>query len=83
MLGVPWDLATVFVAVAAGYGAALVLHRLMSRFLEPDRALFVRAQTAEEPVGELLLLDLAEGGEPERFSEQIGQVNGPPAWAHR
>ena len=28
------------IAVLAGLGAALVLHRLMSRFLEPDRALF-------------------------------------------
>ncbi|HET8779378.1 MAG TPA: hypothetical protein VFM66_04835, partial [Agromyces sp.] len=34
-LGVPWNVASVVISVAAGLGAALVFHRLMSRFLAP------------------------------------------------
>ncbi|MDQ0575943.1 hypothetical protein [Agromyces albus] len=59
-LGAPWNVASVVVAVLAGLGASLVLHRLMSRFLEPDRALFAVALFAVSPVSPILQFGYAE-----------------------
>ncbi|WP_350349495.1 hypothetical protein ABIQ69_06145 [Agromyces sp. G08B096] len=60
LVGVPWDVASVLVSLAAGLGAALVLHRLMSRFLEPDRALFAVVLFSIAPVAPILQLGYAE-----------------------
>ncbi|WP_394552564.1 hypothetical protein ACDF64_17200 [Agromyces sp. MMS24-JH15] len=59
-LGVPWDLAAVLIATAAGLGAALVFHRLMSRFLEPDRAMFAVVVFCVAPASPVLQLGYAE-----------------------
>ena len=59
-LGVGWNVASVVVAVLAGLGAALVLHRLMSRFLEPDRALFAVVLFAVAPVSPIMQFGYAE-----------------------
>lgn len=58
--GLPWNLAGVVVAVAAGLGAALVFHRLMSRFLEPDRALFAVVLFCMAPVAPIMQFGYAE-----------------------
>ncbi|MFD5866599.1 hypothetical protein ACFWGP_16700 [Agromyces sp. NPDC127015] len=60
LLGLPWKLAAVIVAVTAGYGAALVLHRLMLRFLEPDRALFAVVLFSIAPVSPIMQFGYAE-----------------------
>ena len=44
----------------AGLGAALVLHRLMSRFLEPDRALFAVVLFCVAPVSPIMQFGYAE-----------------------
>jgi hypothetical protein len=59
-LGLPWNMASVTVAVLAGLGAALVLHRLMSRFLEPDRALFAVVLFSVSPVSPIMQFGYAE-----------------------
>ncbi|MBT2516408.1 hypothetical protein J7E29_03090 [Streptomyces sp. ISL-90] len=59
-LGAPWNVASVVVSVLAGLGAALVLHRLMSRFLEPDRALFAVVLFAVAPVSPIMQFGYAE-----------------------
>ena len=59
-LGLPWNAASVTIAVLAGLGAALVLHRLMSRFLEPDRALFAVVLFAVAPVSPIMQFGYAE-----------------------
>lgn len=58
--GAPWNVASVVVAAAAGLGAALVFHRLMSRFLEPDRALFAVALFCVAPVAPIMQFGYAE-----------------------
>jgi hypothetical protein len=50
----------VVVAVSAGLGAALVFHRLMSRFLEPDRALFAVVLFCVAPVSPIMQFGYAE-----------------------
>ncbi|WP_232331451.1 hypothetical protein [Agromyces laixinhei] len=59
-LGVPWNVASVVVSLAAGLGAALVTHRLMSRFLEPDRALFAVVLFSVAPVSPIMQFGYAE-----------------------
>jgi len=59
-LGVGWNVASVLVAVVAGLGAALVLHRLLSRFLEPDRAMFAIVLFATAPVSPIMQFGYAE-----------------------
>jgi len=58
--GAPWNVASVVVSVIAGLGAALVFHRLMSRFLEPDRALFAVVLFCVAPVAPILQFGYAE-----------------------
>ena len=58
--GVPWNAASVFVSLAAGLGAALVTYRLMSRFLEPDRALFAVVLFCVAPVSPIMQFGYAE-----------------------
>jgi hypothetical protein len=58
--GVPWNVASVVIAVAAGLGAALVFHRLMSRFLEPDRALFAVVLFCVAPLAPIMQFGYAE-----------------------
>ncbi|MRG60778.1 hypothetical protein GE115_13000 [Agromyces sp. CFH 90414] len=58
--GMPWDVASVVIAVLAGLGAALVLHRLMSRFLEPDRAMFAVVLFCVAPVSPIMQFGYAE-----------------------
>jgi hypothetical protein len=58
--GAPWNVASVVVAAAAGLGAALVFHRLMSRFLEPDRALFAVVLFCVAPVAPIMQFGYAE-----------------------
>lgn len=60
LFGVPWDVAAVLVSAAAGLGAALVFHRLMSRFLEPDRALFAVVLFCVAPVAPIMQFGYAE-----------------------
>ncbi|SFR74407.1 hypothetical protein SAMN05428970_1712 [Agromyces sp. CF514] len=57
---VPWNVASVVVALAAGLGAALVFHRLMSRFLEPDRAMFAVVLFCVAPVSPIMQFGYAE-----------------------
>ena len=59
-LSIPWNVASVIIAVAAGLGAALVFHRLMSRFLEPDRALFAVVLFCVAPVSPIMQFGYAE-----------------------
>ncbi|GAA1791552.1 hypothetical protein GCM10009748_27940 [Agromyces lapidis] len=59
-LGLPWNIASVAIAVLAGLGAALVFHRLMSRFLEPDRALFAVVLFSIAPVSPIMQFGYAE-----------------------
>ena len=59
-LSIPWNVASVVIAVAAGLGAALVFHRLMSRFLEPDRALFAVVLFCVAPVSPIMQFGYAE-----------------------
>jgi hypothetical protein len=59
-LSIPWNVASVVVAVAAGLGAALIFHRLMSRFLEPDRALFAVVLFCVAPVSPIMQFGYAE-----------------------
>jgi len=59
-LAVPWNVASVVIAVAAGLAAALVFHRLMSRFLEPDRALFAVVLFCVAPVSPIMQFGYAE-----------------------
>ncbi|HET6673018.1 MAG TPA: hypothetical protein VFG92_06545 [Agromyces sp.] len=58
--GVPWNVASVVISVAAGLGAALVFHRLMSRFLAPDRALFAVVLFCVAPVAPIMQFGYAE-----------------------
>lgn len=60
LLGVSWNVASVLVATLAGLGAALVFHRLMSRFLEPDRALFAVVLFCVAPVAPIMQFGYAE-----------------------
>ncbi|MFF2369781.1 hypothetical protein [Agromyces sp. NPDC058110] len=57
---IPWNVASVLVALAAGLGAALVFHRLMSRFLEPDRAMFAVVLFCVAPVSPIMQFGYAE-----------------------
>ncbi len=59
-LGIPWNVASVLLAFAAGLGAALVLHRLLSCFLEPDRAMFAIVLFAVAPVSPIMQFGYAE-----------------------
>lgn len=59
-LGAPWNVASVLVSLAAGLGAALVFHRLMSRFLAPDRALFAVVLFCVAPVAPIMQFGYAE-----------------------
>ncbi|MCK8608964.1 hypothetical protein [Agromyces sp. C10] len=59
-VGVPWDVAAVLVALSAGLGAALVFHRLMSRFLEPDQAMFAVVLFCVAPVAPIMQFGYAE-----------------------
>ncbi len=59
-VGVPWEVASVMVALLAGLGAALVFHRLMSRFLEPDRAMFAVVLFCVAPVAPIMQFGYAE-----------------------
>ncbi|UOE45621.1 hypothetical protein [Agromyces larvae] len=59
-IGLGWDAAAVLVALAAGLGAALVFHRLMIRFLEPDRAMFAVVIFCVAPVAPIMQLGYAE-----------------------
>lgn len=59
-VGMPWDVAAVLVALAAGVGAALVFHRLMSRFLEPDQAMFAVVLFCVAPVAPIMQFGYAE-----------------------
>ncbi len=58
--GLPWDVASVLVAFLAGLGAALVFHRLMSRFLEPDQATFAVVLFCVAPVAPIMQFGYAE-----------------------
>lgn len=58
--GAPWNVASVLVSLAAGLGAALVFHRLMSRFLAPDRALFAVVLFCVAPVAPIMQFGYAE-----------------------
>ncbi len=58
--GVPWNVASVLVSLAAGLGAALVFHRLMSQFLAPDRALFAVVLFCVAPVAPIMQFGYAE-----------------------
>jgi Gpi18-like mannosyltransferase len=60
VVGVPWDVASVVIAVVAGLAAALVFHRLMSRFLEPDQALFAVVLFCVAPVSPIMQFGYAE-----------------------
>lgn len=60
LLGLSWNVASVLVSTVAGLGAALVLHRLMSRFLEPDRALFAVVLFCVAPVAPIMQFGYAE-----------------------
>ncbi|QAY74958.1 hypothetical protein ET445_09710 [Agromyces protaetiae] len=59
-LGIPWDIASVLVSLAAGLGAALVFHRLMSKFLAPDRAMFAVVLFCVAPVSPIMQFGYAE-----------------------
>jgi hypothetical protein len=59
-IGVPWDVTSVLVSLAAGLGAALVFHRLMSRFLEPDQAMFAVVLVCVAPVAPIMQFGYAE-----------------------
>ena len=60
VLGLPWNAASVLVSTLAGLGAALVFHRLMSRILEPDRALFAVVLFCVAPVAPIMQFGYAE-----------------------
>jgi hypothetical protein len=60
VVGVSWELASVVVALVAGLGAALVFHRLMSRFLEPDQAMFAVVLFCVAPVAPIMQFAYAE-----------------------
>ncbi|HEU4756724.1 MAG TPA: mannosyltransferase family protein [Agromyces sp.] len=60
VVGVPWDVASVLVALVAGLGAALVFHRLMSRVLEPDQAMFAVVLFCVAPVAPIMQFGYAE-----------------------
>ncbi|GLI28417.1 hypothetical protein ARHIZOSPH14_26590 [Agromyces rhizosphaerae] len=55
-----WDVSAVLVSLAAGLGSALVFHRLMSRFLEPDRAMFAVVLYCVAPVSVVFGFGYAE-----------------------
>jgi len=57
---IPWNVASVVVSLAAGLGAALVFHRLMSRFLEADRAMFAVVLFCVAPVSPIMQFGYAE-----------------------
>ncbi|MGR2751323.1 hypothetical protein [Agromyces arachidis] len=59
-VGLPWDVASVLVALAAGLGAALVFHRLMSRFLDADQAMFAVVLFCVAPVAPIMQFGYAE-----------------------
>ncbi|GAA2028187.1 hypothetical protein GCM10009819_09710 [Agromyces tropicus] len=59
-VGVPWEVASVLISLAAGLGAALVFHRLMSRVLEPDQAMFAVVLFCVAPVSPILQFGYAE-----------------------
>lgn len=60
LFGFGWDVASVVVSFAAGLGAALVLHRLMSRFLAGDQATFAVVLFSVAPVAPILQFGYAE-----------------------
>ena len=60
LVGVPWSVASVIVAVAAGLGAALVFHRLISRFLAPDQAMFAVVLFSVAPASPIMQFGYAE-----------------------
>jgi hypothetical protein len=59
-LSVPWNVASVLIALAAGLGAALVFHRLMSRFLAPDQALYAVVLFCVAPVSPIMQFGYGE-----------------------
>jgi Gpi18-like mannosyltransferase len=59
-LAVPWNVASVVIALAAGLGAALVFHRLMSRFLAPDQALYAVVLFCVAPVSPIMQFGYGE-----------------------
>jgi hypothetical protein len=58
--GLGWDVAAVLVSLVAGLGAALVFHRLMSRFLAPDQAMFAVVLFCVAPVAPIMQFGYAE-----------------------
>ena len=58
--GLPFDVVGVLVASAAGLGAAFVFHRLMSRVLDANTALFATVLFCVAPVSPMLQLAYAE-----------------------
>jgi hypothetical protein len=59
-LGLPFEVGSVLLSLAAGLGAALVFHRLMRRFLEPDRAMFAVVLFCVAPVAPIMQVGYAE-----------------------
>ena len=59
-LAVPWNVASVVISLAAGLGAALVFHRLMSRFLAPDQALYAVVLFCVAPVSPIMQFGYGE-----------------------
>lgn len=60
LTGLGWDAASVLVSLAAGLGAALVFHRLMSRVLAPDQAMFAVVLFCVAPVAPIMQVGYAE-----------------------
>ena len=60
LTGAPWNVASVLVSFAAGLAAALVLHRLLSRFLAGDQALYAVLLFAVAPVSPIMQFGYAE-----------------------
>ncbi|QTX06326.1 hypothetical protein G127AT_13385 [Agromyces archimandritae] len=60
LTGLPWNVASVLVSVAAGLGAALVLYRLMTRFLDAGQALFTVVLFSVAPVSAIMQFGYAE-----------------------
>ncbi|GEO93948.1 hypothetical protein [Kocuria turfanensis] len=60
LTGAGWDAAASVVSLAAGFGAALLVHRLFLRFAAPDTALWGLAFVAFNPVAPVLQVPYAE-----------------------
>jgi len=60
LTGLPWNTASVIIAVAAGFGAALVFYRLLIRYLTEDQALYGVLLFQVAPVSVIMQLGYAE-----------------------